>query len=190
MSKDNIEQKEILIDLMNMENKENIIDKWLKENGNPEIEKQVENEYKEIMSKLISMTEFVLDYAEVLTVVDNFKDAKHTLNKIFNYANFLSQPLTLGMFVPCDDNNVPLKEPKGWKAFIQENGWKSLHSDALNRCRLYVQAKDKVLFEGFKYLKDDEGYYLEHNNVTLFPEEFGNTTIEHLIQDDLTLTKK
>jgi hypothetical protein len=27
----------------------NIIDKWLKENGNPEIEKQVENEYKEIM---------------------------------------------------------------------------------------------------------------------------------------------
>ena len=31
--------------------KENIIDKWLKENGNPEIEKQVENEYKEIMKE-------------------------------------------------------------------------------------------------------------------------------------------
>ena len=31
--------------------KENIIDKWLKENGNPEIEKQVENEYKEIIGK-------------------------------------------------------------------------------------------------------------------------------------------
>jgi uncharacterized HAD superfamily protein len=31
--------------------KENIIDKWLKENGNPKIEKQVEDEYKEIMEK-------------------------------------------------------------------------------------------------------------------------------------------
>jgi hypothetical protein len=31
--------------------KENIIDKWLKKNGNPEIEKQVENEYKEIMKE-------------------------------------------------------------------------------------------------------------------------------------------
>ena len=51
MAKDNIEQKQHLIDLMNMENKENIIDKWLKENGNPEIEKQVENEYKEIMKE-------------------------------------------------------------------------------------------------------------------------------------------
>jgi len=51
MSKDNIEQKQNLIDLMNMENKENIIDKWLKENGNPKIEKQVEKEYKEIMKE-------------------------------------------------------------------------------------------------------------------------------------------
>jgi hypothetical protein len=33
--------------------KENIIDKWLKENGNLEIEKQVENEYKEIMKTAV-----------------------------------------------------------------------------------------------------------------------------------------
>ena len=39
--------------------------------------------------KLISMTDFVL-----------YKKESHT--QIMKYAKFLKQPLTLGMFVPCD----------------------------------------------------------------------------------------
>jgi predicted TIM-barrel fold metal-dependent hydrolase len=74
MAKDNIEQKQHLIDLMNMENKENIIDKWLKENGNPEIEKQVENEYKEIMKE--TAVEWLVD------CLNNY-DSK--MIELFNY---------------------------------------------------------------------------------------------------------
>ena len=40
--------------------------------------------------KLISMTDFVL-----------YKKESHT--QIMKYAKFLKQPLTLGMFVPCDE---------------------------------------------------------------------------------------
>ena len=73
------------------------------------------------------------------------------LEKITQYATFLKQPLKLGFFIPCDENDVPLKEPKGWKAYIQKNGWKSVHPDALIRCRNYAKAKDSVLFEGFDF---------------------------------------
>jgi predicted TIM-barrel fold metal-dependent hydrolase len=54
--------------------KENIIDKWLKENGNPEIEKQVENEYKEIMKE--TAVEWLVD------CLNNY-DSK--MIELFNY---------------------------------------------------------------------------------------------------------
>jgi hypothetical protein len=31
-------------------------------------------------------------------------------NKVIAYANFLKQPLTLGMFVPCDSNGNVVKK--------------------------------------------------------------------------------
>lgn len=51
--------------------------------------------------------------------------------KILKYANFLKQTLTLGMFVPCVDN-----EPFNY----------SKHGNA----EQYEKAKEKVLFKGFK----------------------------------------
>jgi hypothetical protein len=69
--------------------------------------------------KLISMSDYVLDYASVLTVVDNFKDLSKVTNSIFNYASFLKQPLKLEMFVPCDENDEILKEPKFF--YTEEN---------------------------------------------------------------------
>ena len=74
MAKDNIEQKQNLIDLMNMENKENIIDKWLDKNGTKEIEKQVENEYKEIMKQTAVEWFYQRMFAKDITAV--FEQAK------------------------------------------------------------------------------------------------------------------
>ena len=48
-----------------------------------------------------------------LILIDNF------YNKCINYANFLKQPLTLGMFIPCDlDGNV-LEEPFNYEYFLK-----------------------------------------------------------------------
>lgn len=65
--------------------------------------------------KLISMTDFVLEC--------------DTLEKAQNYAKFLKQPLTLGMFVPCDESGEVLIESFSKK---------------------YKEAKERVLFKGFK----------------------------------------
>jgi hypothetical protein len=140
------------------------------------------------MSKLISMTEFVLDYAEVLTVVDNFKDVKHTLNKIFNYANFLSQPLTLGMFVPCDENGKVINEPDF-----------NSNDDCFNWTE-YNNALDKVLFNNFeiKGRVHKDGFFqlwligvtaiaFENLGRWIFYPEY--KTIEDLAKYNLTLKK-
>lgn len=93
--------------------------------------------------KLISMTEFVLEEYETSINPTKFEE------KAFNYANFLNQPLTLGMFVPCDEEGNVLEE---YIKTTHEN-----HLDKYSICRhiskteiKYQQAKDKVLFEGFE----------------------------------------
>jgi DNA-directed RNA polymerase delta subunit len=56
--------------------------------------------------KLISMTDFVLEQnKEPYFYYDSL------WNKVIAYANFLKQPLTLGMFVPCDSNGNVVKKP-------------------------------------------------------------------------------
>lgn len=140
-------------------------------------------------NRLVSMVDFVLKLNNKNSGTYVNSEAHQLLfdmySKIWKYANFLKQPLKLGMFVPCDENDVPLVEPKNMADSILDgdNGkeW------AIKKIE-YQQAKDRVLFEGFEYLEDEEGFYLEHDNVTLFPDEFGNYTIENLIQDNLTLT--
>jgi hypothetical protein len=92
MAKDNIEQKQHLIDIMNMENKENIIDKWLNENGKKEIEKQVQNEYKEIMKdnpiqleylKSVLLAQLLLEANESLYFTTQYKQTvKNLINRL------------------------------------------------------------------------------------------------------------
>ena len=78
--------------------------------------------------KLISMTEFVLEQVQNSKYEEFNKVNETFVNKVVNYANFLNQPLTLGMFVPCVDNESFNYSKHGNKKEFQ-------------------QAKDKVLFE-------------------------------------------
>ena len=63
--------------------------------------------------KLQSMTEKVLELELPKENLDNnFKsDLVEFYNKSKNYANFLKQPLTLGMFFPTDENGNVLHKP-------------------------------------------------------------------------------
>ena len=74
--------------------------------------------------KLSSMTDFVLEQGGASVESDLFYFL------CSNYAQFLKQPLTLGMFVPCVDNEVFNYSKHGGK-------------------EQYKQAKERVLFEGF-----------------------------------------
>lgn len=117
------------------------------------------------------------------------------LTDIFNYANFLKQPLTLGMFVPVDAEGNFLEEP---------------HNDGLNDSffkmqiafheeKKYIESKEKVLFEGFQL-----NYFTEQRSFEVIdgfgckvcvyksqPDYFiwNHILIESLTKIDVTLTE-
>lgn len=95
--------------------------------------------------KLISMTDFVLEQTELL-----YESNPHKLiHKIVNYAQFLKQPLTLGMFVPCDENGNVLEEPKKDYHFMYANGQEFYPHQIDEYNLLLSKAKEKILFKGF-----------------------------------------
>jgi hypothetical protein len=144
------------------------------------------------MSKLISMTEKVLQLSKDLGIGgDTFQDF---YLKSTYYANFLSQPLTLGMFMPCDENNVPFEEDG-----TDGNGY------VLDKIMFdqYQQAKDKVLFEGFfichgadakptdvKSITNGTVHVYWFNNAQQWYLSKGLNTIENIVKYNITLTKK
>lgn len=89
------------------------------------------------MEKLIEMTDFVLEQKEQYPSAGRSIDKMaEILDCIENYAEFLKQPLTLGFFVPCDENGEVM-DLKGIKQSVIEgtDSW-----DA------YEEAKERVLF--------------------------------------------
>lgn len=125
------------------------------------------------------MTDFVLGTESSLDKYNPIglnEDKQKRYNSILNYAKFLKQPLTLGMFVPCDVDGNVLEEP--------ENPKKS--PEHMRKYDSYVKAKERVLFEGF---------YLEYNAV-MSPQggylDVGNLkqkTVETIVGANLTLTQ-
>lgn len=109
------------------------------------------------------------------------------LNGIYRYASFLSKPLTLGMFVPCDEDGNVLEEP------IETIGGVELYNEQ------YQQAKKRVLFEGFTFddennllnFKDDSLSLLWSEDYNCFVDDYFLSnfykTIEDLIPLNLTL---
>lgn len=100
--------------------------------------------------RLIPMTDFVIEYYSH----EGYADLQ-TLKLMNNYANFLKMPLTLNLFVPIDQAGNILKEPKNyvsWKSLEhnRKEPGHNLSSIPLDEYRLYQEAEQKCLFEGFK----------------------------------------
>lgn len=102
--------------------------------------------------ELISMVEFVLQQEKCLENILTEKlpviKLASSYDKIVNYANFLKQPLTLGMFVPCYENGNVLKESiLGREPYSNdEEDFKRWERDY----KKYNEAKEKVLFKDVK----------------------------------------
>lgn len=115
--------------------------------------------------KLISMVDFVFKQDEI-----NGGFGQEEIDKVWEYAKFINQPLELGMFVPCDEDGNILKEPKlrfELMSYVETYDYKE-----------YKKAKERVLFEGFE---DKEQPFFAFGS-------FENRTIEDLVKYNLTLT--
>lgn len=106
------------------------------------------------MKTLISMTDFVLQIVQTSNVNEAicWEQTEERLQKIYHYGLFLKQPLTLGMFVPCDKHGSVLKGKPLSPA--PDSEWIRWENEEFE----FYEAKEKVLFEGF--------HYVENNTVT------------------------
>ena len=102
--------------------------------------------------KLISLIKYITELKNLWLNDDEYKDIV-LLRSIFKYIEFLNQPLTLEMFVPCVDN-----EPFNY----------SKHGNK----EQFEQAKERVLFKGVdpNYIYNTKGLdcsYIVENNETI-----------------------
>jgi hypothetical protein len=134
--------------------------------------------------KLISCTEFVLKKSIEL----KFNDDCEFAYLVRRYAKFLQLPLTLSMFIPCNENGEVLEEPtmeKISKMPLTSEGWDSIFWRLKKE---YQQAQQNVIFEGCKFVKEYEYVWvIKHNgNTYTFLKD---STIEDLIDLNLTITE-
>lgn len=127
--------------------------------------------------RLISMTDFVLQ--EEKKGLQN-TDRHLRFEKILKYAKFLKQPLTLEMFVPCDEMTEVMNYEEIKQSVIEgTDSW-----DA------YEKAKEKVLFEGFEVKGN---YIMYYDFMYIMKYELENKNIESIIEEipnnNLTLTE-
>lgn len=98
------------------------------------------------------MVEFVLEQSTRLGLGgDTYSDFS---KKVINYAKSLSQTPRLGHFIPCDENDVPMEEPKiccsGRDCGCMGFPYNYSSEEELQE---YQQACDRVLFDGFECKK-------------------------------------
>lgn len=101
---------------------------------------------------LISMTDFVLEQSAMKFQDSGRWDEARWYNSL-KYAKFLKQPITIGMFVPTDLEGNVLEEPKEPKYGSLADDW--INEQYRVKVAKYQQAKDRVLFQGFKLENDD-----------------------------------
>lgn len=139
--------------------------------------------------KLISLTDYVLELWD-----DKLMSEIGII--AINYAQFLNQKIKLEMFVPCDEDGNVLEEPLIYNEFVST--LKPYERDK------YQQAKERVLFEGFKIIKPNEHKIDSLNGTSFLQNEEENVgfikdwedtwyfeyeTIEDLVKLNITLTE-
>ena len=126
-------------------------------------------------SFLIPMTDFVLEQLNEQN--SRTKPMREVFNSLEKYATFLRQPLKLEMFVPCDEEGNVLEEPTNYEKRLL-----NMMTEYNDEVYTYNQAKEKVLFEGFKPYEDYE--CAKYEDVYVDEEVCdGKFTIEELIKD-------
>src|SRR5690606_34454349 len=109
--------------------------------------------------------------------------------KCTKYARFLKKTLTLGMFIPCNEDGKPLEEPKSSLIYKMQVG--ECSADEMRQNREYNEAKERVLFEGINAIKATRngGYHVVRvNDHTIWLSWNKSKNIEDLLKHDIDLT--
>jgi hypothetical protein len=150
--------------------------------------------------KLQSTTNFVLEqnirHSGEYTGIEAENLLATLYSNIVRHANFLKQPLTLSMFVPCDDDGNVLEKPNhlDYKAknnfnelvFISQPKQNQYHSDYDK----YQKAKELCLFEGCIAEKKGIHYFImKEDALPVWVSWNESKTIEDLVPNNLNLTQ-
>lgn len=131
------------------------------------------------------MTDFVLKTKEETPYLYVSYNSFDFNKKVVSYAQFLKQPLILGMFVPCSDKGDVLEKPKSILIYQMQCG--ECSEDEMRINREYLEAKERVLFEGFKLCTRDKNTLCVENDFHLILNHQKN--IEDIVKYNITLTK-
>ena len=128
-------------------------------------------------NKLIPLSEFVLEQSEigieVQGLTDQWQNRANRFKSIVNYTKFITQNLAdrytingfdahpLNRFLPTDKEGNVLDMPK-YKMPACDTDFRWMES-----LKQYQEAKDRVLFEGFKIVKDDNARFLQYEDGTV-----------------------
>lgn len=99
--------------------------------------------------------------SEFVKVASKKDDGYYTMDGflVLKYTNFITQPLTKGMFIPCDDDGKPLPFTIG------KNGTKIYSVGSVH----IVKAKERVLFNCEITILGDLGTFrVEVNNIMIY----------------------
>ncbi|MDV7696270.1 hypothetical protein N6B72_04975 [Chryseobacterium soli] len=122
------------------------------------------------MDTLISMTEFVLQQnPKAKSLDDVLKVLATSMQQCHRYATFLKQPLTLGMFVPTDEAGNVLKYHGLYESYKNANFGYTGDNETQRQCndaKKYFEAKERVLFYGFKFIRDNS-----YNTILIYETE-------------------
>ena len=87
---------------------------------------------------LLSMTDYVLERDKVASFGGHY-------DRLVVYAKFLRKKIKKGLFVPCDENDIPLKKP-----IESEYNLGDIHAGYYSKdLQKYNDAKSNVIFKGF-----------------------------------------
>lgn len=136
--------------------------------------------------KLLSTTDYVLnEYQDHIFRAGS--QCHEFMKDVTDYAEFLKQPLKLGMFIPCDEQGNVLEEP------IETIGGVEKYAEQ------YQQAKDKVLFKDigeFEIFEDEPVVWFKKYALWKTPNKWffqknaiKVKTIEDLVNLDIELIK-
>jgi len=138
------------------------------------------------------MTNFVWQQKKIIDETGSSEYEKLAFSRCYEYANILKEPLTLGMFVPCDLEGNVLEDPKN--LFRHETGLELKEWN--NEIIKFEKAKQRVLFSNCSYrkrkVKGAKAFICFENGRILSMGEdnlFGLKTVEDLIDFEPKLKK-
>jgi len=120
------------------------------------------------MERLISHSDY-----EDLIDLPSVSDIEFRI-KSRNHRAFLKQPLSIEMFVPCDENGNVLDEPDFMSGNYDDNGYGDFDKYQYKKdLKEHQQAKENCLFEEFEckkeiFIHNTEHFFIELNGIKVF----------------------